>query len=144
MKPASHLPTLNGTRLAKAQVEGVRNFLCGYRLCVDMLNLRRYERRNRHPFDEACDCDDLLCGSESYWRARLYEVGLLIDSMPNGREKTVLYYRYIRGESIERAANLMGVSRRTGYRLHLRGLIVADLIFARLKREGAIFTDKAP
>ena len=100
------------------RVNAVREFLCGYQLCLDMLNLRKYERKRTRRFDEEFDGDLLLCGNEALWRARMFEITSLLDGMRNCREKLILYYHYIRGESIEHAADLLGVSRRTGYRLH--------------------------
>ena len=89
-------------RIARA-----RNFLCSYQLAADMLELRRYERKRAKPFWEECDCDDLLAGNEAFWRARMFEVSSLLSGMKNGREKLILYYHYVRGESIEQAANLL-------------------------------------
>ena len=131
--------TAGGSLSAKdPQVEEVRDFLCGYQICLDMLHLRRYERKRAYVFHDSCSCTDLLEGSEGYWRARMYEVEVLINSMRNGREKLVLYYHYIRGESIERAADLIGVSRRTGYRLHQRGLFIVSFLFKKMKKSGEI------
>ncbi len=110
-----------------------RDFLCGYQLCIDMLNLRKYERRRLQGFDGESACEDILAGDEAYWRARMYEVGALLGAMKNGREKLLLYYHYVRGESIEHAANLIGVSRRTGYRLHQRGLLSASFLLKRME-----------
>lgn len=109
----------------KQMAEEARNFLCGYQLCLDMLKLRKYERKRAKAFEEACNCADILSGDEAYWKARIYEVATLLGNMKNGREKMVLYYRYVRGESLETAARLMGVSRRTAYRLWHRGLLIA-------------------
>lgn len=120
------------------RMERVRNFLCGYQLCADMLNLRQFERKRARPFCDPCDCDDILRGSERFWRARMFEVGALIDSMPNGREKLLLYYHYIHGESIEHIGDILGVSRRTSYRIHFKGLRTASAIFEREKRAGKI------
>ena len=117
------------------RIEAVRNFLCSYQLCLDMLNLRRYERKRAYKFDDEFDCEDILSGNEAYWRARMYSVGTLIERMRNGREKLMIYYHYIRGESIEHAANLLDVSRRTGYRLHDRGLLSASFLYERMKKE---------
>ncbi len=114
----------------------VQDFLCGYQLCLDMLNLRKYERKRAKRFDDPCDCVDVLAGDEAYWRARMLEVQSLIGSMKNGREKLVLYYHYIRGESIERAADLLGVSRRTGYRIHQKALLTASFLFDAMKKAG--------
>ncbi len=114
-----------------ADIERTRNFFCGYQLCLDMLRLRRYERRTgrgRSGFDDPCSCEDILSGNESMWRARMYEVSMLLDSMHPGREKLMLYYHYIQGESIERVADLLSVSRRTGYRIHRRALAEATVL----------------
>lgn len=116
------------------QVSRVRDFLCGYQLCVDMLNLRKYERRRAERFNEIFEGEDILMGNETLWRARMHEIGALIDSMRNCREKIILYYHYIRGESIEHAADLLGVSRRTGYRLHSKGLFMASFLYERMKK----------
>lgn len=119
---------------AEERAERTRNFLCGYQLCLDMLNLRKYERRRANVFRDPCDCEDILMQGEAYWRARMSEVGALISSMKNSREKVILFYHYIRGESIEHAANLLGVSRRTGYRLHQRGLLIASALLEKKER----------
>jgi len=48
--------------------------------------------------------------------------------MKNGREKMLLYYRYVKGESVEHTASLMGLSRRTAYRLWNKALLSAGLL----------------
>lgn len=116
------------------RMEDVRNFLCGYRLCLDMLHVRQYERKRARAFDDECDCEDILRGNETIWRARMFEVGSLIGQMRNGREKLILYYHYVKGESIEHASDLLGVSRRTGYRLHQKGLLLASFLWERMKK----------
>ena len=125
----------------QARIEAVRNFLCGYQLCLDMLNLRRYERKRSYQFDDEFDGEDILSGNEAYWRARMFAVGSLIEKMKNGREKLMIYYHYVRGESIEHAANLLDVSRRTGYRLHERGLLSASFLYERMKKESPFFAE---
>jgi DNA-directed RNA polymerase specialized sigma24 family protein len=42
--------------------------------------------------------------------------------LPDCREKLFLYYHYISGMSMERTAELLGISPRTAYRLRLRAL----------------------
>ena len=116
-----------------ARVEEVRNFLCSYQLCADMLKLRRYERKRAKPFLDPCECDDVLKGSERFWRARMFSVGALIGSMPNGREKLLLHYHYVHGESIEHIADVLDVSRRTGYRIHEKALLRAAGLYAAQK-----------
>lgn len=118
-----------------AQIERVKDFLNSYRMCAQMLNLRRYERRRRDRLEE-CEWDsDLMGGGEAYWRARMLEVRSLIESMRNGREKLMLYYHYIRGESIEHASDLLGFSRRTGYRVHSRALFAISFLYERRRKD---------
>jgi DNA-directed RNA polymerase specialized sigma subunit len=119
------------------EIEEVRSFLCGYRMCADMLRLLRYERK-RGGYEEEFPCEDILAGNEAYWRARMSEVSALIASMRNGREKLILYYHYVRGESIEHASDLLGISRRTGYRVHKRALLQISFLFARWKKRNIL------
>lgn len=132
---------VNGSVSERARrAEKTRDFLCGYQLCVDMLQLRRYERKRARSMEEEFDCEDLLAGSEAYWRARMFEINTLLSEMKNGREKMLLYYRYVRGESIEHAASILGFSRRTGYRVHERALVTASYVLERMKkREGIAY-----
>ena len=118
----------------KNRAEAARDYLCGYRLCMDMLHLKRYERKRAKPFEELCRCEDVLMGNELLWQARMLEIESLIASLRNGREKLILYYHYIQGESIERAADLLGVSRRTGYRAHQKGLLMASFLYEKMKK----------
>ena len=116
------------------RMNAAKDYLSGYQLCLDMLNLRRYERHRAKPFGEECSCEDILRGNEAFWKARMYEVEHLIASLRNGREKLILYYHYIKGESIERSADFLGISRRTGYRMHRKGLLVAAAILERTNK----------
>lgn len=124
-----------------AAIEAAKDFLSGYRMCVEMLGLNRYERRrigsDRIEEEAAAYLrEDLLTRDASYWQMQMYEVEALLGEIKNGREKLILHYRYLRGMSVERAAALLGVSRRTGYRLHERGLsMVARLLEKRRKSE---------
>ncbi|MDY3863975.1 MAG: helix-turn-helix domain-containing protein, partial [Eubacteriales bacterium] len=72
--------------------------------------------------------------NEAFWRARMEEIGQAIASLRNGRDKLVLYHRYIRGESVERAAAILGISRRTAYRAFRRGLTVVGIRLERMAR----------
>ena len=116
------------------RIEAAKDYLCGYQLCLDMLNLRKYERKRAYRFPDECSCEDVLQGNEAFWKARMYEVEHLIASLRNGREKFILYYHYIKGESIEHSADLLGISRRTGYRMHRKGLLVVGAVLERLGR----------
>ena len=117
-------------------IEAARNFLCSYQVCFDMLNLRKTERKRARVFEDPFEIGDVLAGGEAFWKARMYEVRALLAGMRNGREKVLLYYHYIRGMSIEHAADMMGVSRRTGYRIHQRGLFMVSFLYHN-KRKNA-------
>ena len=127
-----------GAKATEQTVEGIRiqaakSYLCGYQLCLQMLELHRYKRQRQWRFDELCDCSDLLEGNEVVWRARMYEIEQMVSSLLGARERLILYYHYLRGESVERAAELVGVSRRTAYRSYRRGLFVVGCILERKK-----------
>ena len=53
------------------RIEAAKDYLCGYQLCLDMLNLRRYERKRANRFVEECSCEDVLQGNEAFWKARI-------------------------------------------------------------------------
>ena len=63
-------------------------------------------------------------------RARMYEIRHFINSLPNCDEKLFLYYRYVRGESVERCAEMLGISRSSAYRLKNRALSLAASVMA--------------
>ena len=122
----------NTDDIRREKIAEVKEYLSGYRFCVEMLQLRQYERVHASFFDDPID-ERLLSGNEAFWKSRMIEIGLFIGSLPNGRPKLVLHYRYIKGMSVERVADLLGVSRRTGYRLHEKGLALAALAFEKRK-----------
>lgn len=116
------------------RIEAAREFLAGYQLCMDLLKLKRYERRRAERFDEPCLCEEVLMGNEAFWWARMEEIERTIAALRNGRDKLVLYHRYIRGESVEHAAGVLGISRRTAYRAFRRGLSVVGILLERQSR----------
>lgn len=127
----------NKDPVIERRVEAAKEFLGAYRMCEEMLGLRRYERK-RARIEEDEPSAELLAADELYWKTRMYEVQNLLGGMKNGREKILLYYRYVRGESVERVSDLMGFSRRTGYRLFHRGLALVGLLLERMeKRSGS-------
>lgn len=54
--------------------------------------------------------------------ARMFLIRRSVMRLPESREKLFLYQRYIRGESMERCAELLCVSRRSIFRLSTRAL----------------------
>ena len=111
----------------KEELDAAQNYLLGYRLCERMMNLRGYERKRAAKMDEPENAEALLTASEHYWELQIGEIKALINALHNGREKMVLYYHFLRGESVESAAHLIGISRRTAYRMLQKGLAMVAL-----------------
>ena len=120
----------------KEELDAAQNYLLSYRLCERMMNLRGYERKRATRMDEPENAEALLQASECYWELQIREIKALINALHNGREKMVLYYHFLRGESVESAARLIGISRRTAYRMLQKGLaMVALTLRERATRE---------
>ncbi len=60
-------------------------------------------------------------------RVKLFEIRHFIMGMENSDEKLLLYYHYVKGESVERCSELLGVSRATAFRMKKRALSLAVL-----------------
>ena len=58
-------------------------------------------------------------------RAKMFEIRHFILDMENSSEKLMLYYHFVRGESIERCGELLGVSRSSAFRMKKRALTLA-------------------
>ena len=76
------------------------------------------------------NCDFEAMGEAPLARARMYEIRHFINSLPNSDEKILLYYHYIKGESIEKCAELLGMSRSSAFRLKRKALILAAQVLA--------------
>lgn len=98
----------------KDDIQSAENYLKGYRLNGKLLRLERYEREY---FGSKDNCDFEAMGEVPLARARMYEIRHLINSLPNCDEKLLLYYHYIKGENVERCAELLGLSRSSAFRL---------------------------
>lgn len=99
----------------------VENYLKSYALNKKLLRLDRYER-------EMCTADTgdyESIGEAPLARARMFEVRHFIMGLENCDEKLLLYYHYIKGERIERCAELLGISRSSGFRMKKRALLMA-------------------
>ena len=102
-------------------LDAMDGYLKGYHFQRKLLRLARYEEtyfRRREEREEDT-------GEMPLARARMFEIRHFIMSLPNGDEKLLLYYHYVRGESVERCAELLGVARASGYRLKKRALNMA-------------------
>lgn len=108
--------------VTKENIKTVDNYLKSYRLNRKLLRLERYEKEYFHP-DEA-DFESL--GEVPLARARMFDVRHFIMELENCDEKLLLYYHYIKGESVERCAELLGISRSSGFRMKKRALELAS------------------
>ena len=95
-------------------------YLKGYMLNRRMLQLNIYE--NKQSLNS--EWEEESPGELSMARARMFEIRHNIMSLDNCDEKLMLYYHYIKGETIERCSELIGVSRSSGFRMNRRGLLM--------------------
>ena len=113
--------------VTEEELRTIDNYLKGYRLNEKLLKLDKYERTYFGYTDngEYPACDSAFC------RAKMFEIRHFIMDIKNGDEKLMLYYHYIRGESVERCAELLGISRSSGFRLKKRALELAAKSFKK-------------
>lgn len=110
----------------KDRLDAVKRFLEEYGFARKNLRMSQYCREY---FDAEEDSLDESCGDEVLLRAKMYEVKSFILGMPSSNERLFLYYHYIRGETVERCAELLDISRRSGFRLKKRALEKASRLF---------------
>ena len=103
------------------RIETARNYLESYLLYAKMLSGNRYARTylGELPDGEPSARDDPLL------KAKMLGVRTFIMSLPPCREKMLLYYRYLHGHPVEKCAELLGVSRRTAFRIAAEALTLA-------------------
>ncbi len=102
-------------------IEKTDNYLSGYQTNRKLLRLDRYEKEYFHTDEN----DFEAYGETPLARARMFEIRHFIMSLKNSDEKLMLYYHYIKGESIERCGELLGIGRSTAFRMRRRALIMA-------------------
>ncbi len=113
--------------LPQGELTEIENYLKGYAMNRKLLRLDRYERE----FFGADDKDMESIGEAPLARARMYEIRHFIMSLPNCDEKLLLYYHYVRGESVDRCAELLGIGRSSAFRLRKRALALAKSAWDR-------------
>lgn len=102
-------------------IERTDNYLRGYQMNRKLLRLDRYEKEYFHTSEK----DFEAYGETPLARARMFEIRHFIMSLKNSDEKLMLYYHYIKSESIERCGELLGIGRSTAFRMRRRALIMA-------------------
>ena len=104
--------------VTKEHFKEIENYLKSYLLNKKLLRLERYEKEYYHPDTE--DFESL--GEVPLARARMFEVRHFIMGLKNCDEKLLLYYHYVKGESVERCSELLGISRSSAFRLRRKAL----------------------
>ncbi len=118
-------------RVSEVDIQKASDYLKGYSLYQKLLRLDRYERS----FLGYEDSEENITGDTALARGKMYEIRHFIMGLENSDEKLLLYYHYIRGETVEKCAELLGVSRASGFRLKRRAL---SLAFWELTKMGSI------
>ena len=116
-------------------VEQMDSLLRQYEYGLKMLRLNKYEQDY---FGGELPQDGLFCADdEAYTKARMFEIKRFVTSLPPDDRKLFLYYHYIRGESVAKCGELLGISRRSAFRLKGRALEYAAIKYRRFSPPGA-------
>ena len=123
-KPHPKLPLSQRRVMQKTSInrtDEVRRYLESYLLLGKMLSGNRYAREylGAPPDGEDAAADD------PFIQAKMIGIRHFIMQLPDCREKMLLYYRYLYGRSVEACAEILGVSRRTAFRIAADALIFA-------------------
>ncbi len=102
-------------------IEDMKEYLSGYKLSRDLLELEKYEREFLRSRAFASERP----GDLSMARARMFEIRHFILNLPNSSEKMLLYLHYIDCEPIERCADALNISRSSAFRLKRKALSMA-------------------
>lgn len=114
-------------------------FLEDYHASVHMLRLCREDARERKRLSRECHLDEVfygeIGGNEAFWLERMRTVRGFIEDLPDPSCKMLLFYHYIRGLTVERAAEELDISRRSAFRLKKKALLLAGRLLAKTKAE---------
>ena len=105
------------------QRQQINDYLNGYLNFKKLLRLERYEKE--YFGARAVEEDAGLFSELPLARAKMFEVRHFILGLANGDEKLFLYYYYVKGESMSRCAELLGIAERSVYRIKSRALAMA-------------------
>ena len=103
------------------QIEEMKNYLSGYKLYRDLLELEKYERE----FLRSREWSSERPGDLTLARIKMFEIRNFILNLPNSNEKILLYLHYIDCEPIERCGDIMDISRSSAFRLKRKALALA-------------------
>ena len=112
--------------LGKEEKKWIESYLKTYILNKKLLGIEKYHKEffsTDMPFYN--EIDEKMLNEAPLARSRMFSVRHFILDLPNSDEKLFLYYHYIKGESTEKCAELLGISRRSAFRMRNRALEIA-------------------
>ncbi len=113
------LPSISAEELRQ-----IEDYLKGYQFYQKLLRLDRYEKK----YFGVSEWEAESPGELPLARAHMFEIRHAVMAIPNCDEKLLLYYHYIKGEPVERCAELLGISRSSAFRMKKRALEMAARI----------------
>ena len=111
----------NNEERASETIARMDEYLKGYTFNRRLLQISRMEDQYFHIGER----EEVEPGEPPLARARMFEIRHFIMGLPNGDEKMLLYYHYVRGETVDRCAQMLGISRASGFRMRRRALLMA-------------------
>ena len=119
--------------VTKEEFSAVEDYLMTYGFYKKLLRIDKYEQEF---FSDRSESPDLLDRSSeiALAHAKMFEVRHFIMGMQNCDEKLFLYHHYVHCDSVERCAELIGISRSSAFRLKKRALVLAAEYYASEKR----------
>ena len=103
---------MSRTSVSEQEIRAMDDYLKGYGFFQLLMGLEEYEMTYFQAPGER------KVSELSMARMRQFEIRHFIMGMENSDEKLLLYYHYVKGESIERCGEMLGVSRTTAFRMH--------------------------
>ena len=109
-------------KIKDEEIKITENYLKSYLLNKKLVKLERYEREYFSGSDER---DIEAFGELPLAKPRMYDVRHFIMGLPNSDEKLILYFHYVKGQSIEKCGELLGISRSSAFRKKHDALVLA-------------------
>ena len=107
--------------ISAEEINQIDDYFKGYLFYQKLLRLDRYEKQYFH----TSEWEHEAPGELGLARAKMFRIRHAIMAIPNCDEKLLLHYHYIKGEPVERCAELLGVSRSSAFRMKKRALVLA-------------------
>ena len=105
----------------------MKKYFEGYGASKKLLRMMKYEK-DYFPHENEDDSEDILLvpgGDETMLKAKMYDIRRFIVGMDDGNEKTLLFYHYIKGFSVEKCSEMMDIGRTSAFRLKKKALLSA-------------------